>query len=90
MTEQEAIELATKYQEQRHRSVKIARVHRVSQEKMDELAEWSGKSRVAEWPEWMRPLAHWVVRFDRGWKTLPDEYVISVYDDGYVAETPAL
>jgi hypothetical protein len=90
MTEHEAIKLATQYQKDRHRNVKVSDVHRVGQDKMDALAECSGEARVTQWPDWMRPFAHWVVLFDRGLNIVPAHFVISVYDDGAVFETPAL
>jgi hypothetical protein len=90
MTEQEAIELATKYQKERNRSVKISLVHRVPQEKIDALAEWSRESGITEQPEWLKLVPHWVVLFDRELNMVPKNFVISVCDDGSVSETPSM
>lgn len=90
MTKEKAIQLAIEYQKEHHQSVKIAKVHRLDQDKMDAYIESLGKPIPADLPDWIRLVPHWVVLFEREVDMVPRHYLISVYDDGAVEETPAL
>jgi hypothetical protein len=90
MTGHEAIQLATHYQAERHRTTKVSGARWIDQEKMAAFAEWLKREGLTERPDWLRPVAHWVVLFDHDLNMAPHEFAISVYDDGSVFETPPL
>jgi hypothetical protein len=90
MTEHEAIQLATHYQAERHRTVKVSGVRWIDQEKMAAFAEWLKTEGPSERPDWLRPVPHWVILFEHGLNMAPHEFAISVYNDGTVFETPAM
>ena len=90
MTEEKAIEFATQYQRECGRPSKLVDVHRITQAQIDAFEEAHGKKHPSERPEWMRLEPHWVVAFDRECCGVPSKYLIKVYDDGYITETPAM
>jgi len=90
MTEEKAIELATQYQKKLRRPTRIASVRRIGKDLIDAFVEACGKKDPSERPEWLRLEPHWAVSFERELKMVPRHYSISVYDDGYVTEVPAL
>jgi hypothetical protein len=90
MTEQRAIQLAIEYQKEHHQSVKISKLHRIGQDLIDAMVEAHGMPDPLTAPDWMRPSPHWVVLFDRENNMVPNEDVISVYDDGVVTDMPIM
>jgi len=90
MTEEKAIELATQYQKEDGRPTKLLGVRKITQAQIDAFEEAHGKKDPSERPEWMRLEPHWVVAFDREWGGVPSKYLIKVYDDGYITETPSM
>lgn len=90
MTEQKAIELASQFQRDSGRTTKVSTVRRIGQDMIDAMEEAHGKTDLSDCPDWMKPFPHWAILFDRGLNSVPAHHVIVVYDDGSVAETPAL
>jgi hypothetical protein len=90
ITEDEAIRLASQFQRDCGRTANLSSVRRIGQEKIDAFVEAHGKPDPADCPDWMKPLPHWAVLFEIGWGGVPAHWVISVYDDGSVADMPIL